>query len=741
MSKDGNSSDLTPAATTLKPVPKIELPHALHTPTEYPAGATGEARLLLELTVLVDGTVAEPRVLEGVEPFGRAAIAATGQWRFTSATRDGVPVPAKIRFVVHFVPQAVTSHSPVAAIEPEKPTPKVSGAPPTKAQAVEVTVKGQRPEVAVVSMGRADVEQLPGAFGDPFRALEAMPGVTPLLSGVPFFFIRGAPPGNQGYFLDGVRVPLLYHMAMGPGIVHPALVERLDLYAGGYPSHYGRFAGAIVAAETTDAPPEYHVEGNVRLVDSGAYVTAPLWRGSVALGGRYSYTAAIVSLLAPEVELDYWDYQIKTTQHLTDKDSVGLFAFGSLDLVRFEDSGDVGSLSGTEFHRVDLRYQRRFDDRSRARTALTLGLDRTLAAETLAVRDRLISWRADYERQFSSDVSFRSGADVGVDSYDLIVPVPEESESELIASLPTRKDTTSGLWADVSFKPTANITVVPGLRLDYYASRGESRLAVEPRVSALFSLRKWLRLVHAAGVAHQPPSFVIPVPGLQMSGLEDGLQRALQQSASVEMDLPHQLNAQATFFQNAFFNLTDQLSLLDSGDVEDFGTRSRGRTYGMELMLRRSFSQRIGGLFTYTLSKSWRTLNGIRSPASFDRRHVLQLALAFNLGRNWRASSRFMVYSGIPSQSDSDEMDVNGIAAARKNPEHLPRTPAFWRTDARLQKRWPVGNAGAYWALTFEALNATLNKETITQRCSSTGCRGEKVGPIAVPSIGVEAAY
>ena len=34
-----------------------------------------------------------------------------------------------------------------------------------------------------------------------------MPGVTPFASGVPFFFVRGAPPGNVGYFLDGVRVP------------------------------------------------------------------------------------------------------------------------------------------------------------------------------------------------------------------------------------------------------------------------------------------------------------------------------------------------------------------------------------------------------------------------------------------------------------------------------------------------------------------------------------------------------
>ena len=28
--------------------------------------------------------------------------------------------------------------------------------------------------------------------------------MTPIASGLPYFFVRGAPPGNLGYFLDGV---------------------------------------------------------------------------------------------------------------------------------------------------------------------------------------------------------------------------------------------------------------------------------------------------------------------------------------------------------------------------------------------------------------------------------------------------------------------------------------------------------------------------------------------------------
>lgn len=48
----------------------------------------------------------------------------------------------------------------------------------------------------------------------------------------PFFYVRGAPPGNLGYFIDGVRVPYLFRIGFGPSVIHPGLVERVELYPG-----------------------------------------------------------------------------------------------------------------------------------------------------------------------------------------------------------------------------------------------------------------------------------------------------------------------------------------------------------------------------------------------------------------------------------------------------------------------------------------------------------------------------
>ena len=75
----------------------IALPRALSTPLVYPEGASGEATVVLELTLDREGTVLDARALAGDAPFRDAALAAAQSWRFTPALRGGRPVPAKVR--------------------------------------------------------------------------------------------------------------------------------------------------------------------------------------------------------------------------------------------------------------------------------------------------------------------------------------------------------------------------------------------------------------------------------------------------------------------------------------------------------------------------------------------------------------------------------------------------------------------------------------------------------------------
>ena len=67
-----------------------------------------------------------------------------------------------------------------------------------------------------------------------------------------------------------------------------------------------------------------------------------------------------------------------------------------------------------------------------------------------------------------------------------------------------------------------------------------------------------------------------------------------------------------------------------------------------------------------------------------------------------------------------------------------PRGPAFHRLDVRVEKRWPLGDAG-FWALVAEVQNTTLRRETLDVSCYAYGCDAESIGPVTVPSLGIEA--
>ncbi len=225
----------------------------------------------------------------------------------------------------------------------------------------------------------------------------------------------------MGYYLDGVRVPYIFHVGAGPSVVNPAIVERVDLYSGGYPAQYGRYAGAIVSAETTAPRDDFHGEGNLRIFDVGAMVESGFagGRGTALVGGRYSYTGALFSLISPNTILDYRDYQLRITYDLTPRDRIGLFAFGAYDLLAEKENGIASIVFGSEFYRFDLRYDHKLDGDGHLRWATTGGFDQTrLAGGQQNARAIPFGTRLELTQPLSPDFTLRAGLDAQFDRYD-----------------------------------------------------------------------------------------------------------------------------------------------------------------------------------------------------------------------------------------------------------------------------------------------------------------------------------
>lgn len=769
----------------------IEPPRARDVTVAYPAGGLVDAVVLLELVVDDEGHVSSSRVLAGGEPFLSAANDAVKSFSFEPATRDGKPVRARLRIEIPF-----RRERPIAPVidRVERAPPRVILTAPKSSSlrdVEDVHVQGIRKEIGGSTLTKEEIRDLPGAFGDAFRAIDMMPGVTPIFSGVPFFFVRGAPPGNTGYFLDDVRVPLLFHLALGPSVVHPSLIDRVDFYPGGYPAQYGRFAGGIVAGETRGPAGKTTGEAEVRLFDAGVLgeTTFANGKADALVAGRYGYPSLIVPLFAPKTQLAYWDYQARVSYRATPRDRLTAFVFGSFDELDNRDAmtatgGDSGSgsdapttygpyypLFRTEFHRADLRWDHAVPG-GNLRTALTLGIDDSLegssASDSTRVQAQSIQLRTELDRRLTDRLRLRAGADVIFYHYIYGETRERNGSTFDVPGIPERADVVFGGYADVVWRVHPRVEIVPGLRFDVFTSRADGTVspgsslalvtgdkataapALDPRIAARVTVSKRLTWVGTLALMHQPPSLG-PIPGGELGTLSQGLQSAVQASQGFEAKLPLDLEFKGSFFLQRYFGMTNAFATCSSlfNDLPDascLDTRVNGRALGIELMLRRSFSKRIGGWISYTFSHSTvevpHPLSGEPTdvPSNFDRPHVLNAALAFDFGKGWHAGARFTYYTGLPYT-----VTLEGIPVA---PYNGLRLPDFWRIDLRLEKRWRLGARGQV-AVFLEGLNITFNQEAIAIQCEThvgasgltNQCLPQYVGPVSVPSLGVEAKY
>ena len=766
------------------------------TEVPYPEGASGDAAVLLELVVEADGAVSSAVVVEGDEPFADRARAAALHWRFTPAERDGAPVSARIRARVAFHDERPPDAADAAAPPPAASAPALPASPPAGAVAaaapdpllappLDVTIRGRRREAGQTTLSDADVRAMPGAFGDPFRAIEALPGVMPLVSGLPYFFIRGAPPNNNGYYVDGIRVPLLFHIGIGQGVIHPGLIDRVDFFPGAAPASYGGVAGAVIAGQTREPAPALHGEANLRLIDTGALVESPVGnnRGSVLVAGCYGYPGPIIGAITPGLSLSYWDYQLRTTWRLTDRDTVGVFAFGSHDyLATPSPSGDPTARPieqfVSDFHRVDLRYDHALTE-GRVRIALTGGNDRQGAAPTY-VTDSSAGLRLEVDGRASPALRIRGGASARLDAYGFTqnptgpndAPVPSTAD-------PPPTNLAASAYVDVAWQVSPRFEITPGARFDLFTSSRASAPgaatqvdttvpAFDPRLAARLTVTPSVALLSAVGLTHQYPALrvgslpppIVTVPGFPIGQRQ--LQTALQASQGIELGLPADVVVTATGFLSRWSGLTDLTAACIQMPIDGAPEQVppyvcpdsqpvSGHAYGLEVLARRPLSKRLSGWLSYTLSRSMRDARFV-TPAGgvdlvtvtsdADRRHVLNAILAFELGARWRVGARSMFYTGVPYSQLERELPVP--------PYNAYRMPSFFRLDLRLEKRWSLGKTGkaGSLALVIEGQNVTLSTEVSTSALDCMGssdmptqCRYGKVGPITIPSVGVEAFF
>jgi hypothetical protein len=588
----------------------------------------------------------------------------------------------------------------------------------------------------------AELRDMPGAFGDPFRAVEVLPGIVPILSGLPYFYVRGAPPAGSVYYYDGIPVPSLYHLALGPAVIHPQMVGPIRLYSGVAPARYGRLTGGVIVGE---GPPESdgktRGEAELRLLDASGFVRADALGGKLNLAGRYGYPGLIISLVSPDVSVAYWDYQLRYALPLSQRSRLELVSLGSYD--RLSTGDDIDETLELQFHRIEPRYvyHTLHDELG---VALMFGWERSALGETLELSSTKLSPRVWYEHRFDGGARLRLSADA-IGMYG--GRTRQSADDAAIDAIGFRElgrgyRSVLGAFTELTLPLTAAFELQAGARVDAWLQRGRAYPAVDPRVRAIFHATPTLDFHLAGGTTHQPAVPLIPLPGLSDFSSAEHLQSAIQAEAGVGVDLPIDVRAELQLFTHRYQDLV--FGGLTNGSIDDSCERTDcngqrlpsqidGWSYGMELYLRRPFTNKLSGVLSYTLA--WADVDkvlGLPHTPAWDVRHLVNLVLQWDIGSGFALGLRGFFRSG---KSSGAFYQIDSMLARYER-----RMPGFFRGDLQFSYSWR--NAWSRMRFGFEWFNFTISREAMEyQGCTmaDTSCEVFYAPPIFAPNLSLRA--
>lgn len=586
----------------------------------------------------------------------------------------------------------------------------------------ETTVEGEPEKLEVTrrTVTRRQMTTVPGTFGDPIRVIQNLPGMNraPYVAG--FLLIRGSNPDDSGVYVDGHRVPLLYHFLGGPSVLNAEFLEDIDLYPGGFPTRFGRSLGGVVDVETRAAATDgIHGSADIDLIDSSFYLRAPVGDDvTVAFAARRSYVDAILPFVLPEpgqgetlvVVPRYWDYQARADVDLPGRDTLSFLAFGSddrLELLASDEESVFDLDTHVGFHRVRATWKTPFSRGLTLSISPIFGYDEVSFSggerTSLEATQTVFGMRERVHGELSKKVRIDVGLDLEyrINEYTAFAPIVEDVRSFGQLDVPSELfqrnvDTYAlGLYGEVAWDVGRGVRLIPGLRVDGYFLAGEPRLTLDPRLVARWQVVPSTAVKAYVGVFHQPPQ----AEGLdaQFGNPELGLERAIHVGAGVERKLTKHVEVDA----EVYYVDRDELAVFvqdvvtnPDGTIDPvfWANEGVGRTYGLELMVKHDVTRNFYGWISYTLARSEQK----RHPdddwtlTAFDATHNLILVASYRTDGGIELGLRMRAVTGRPETPilggtyEADDDDYEPLTADRRS----GRRPFFHQLDFRAEKTW-----------------------------------------------------
>jgi hypothetical protein len=549
----------------------------------------------------------------------------------------------------------------------------------TELKDVEISAEKQRKvtetRVSVISISPFEMRKMPsiGGEADIAQYLQVLPGVISTGDQGGQVVIRGGTPIQTKFLLDGITVYNPFHSIGLFSTYETDIIKNVDVYTGGFPAQYGGRISAVVDVTTRD--------GNRKKV-SGKLTASPFMAHALLEIPiiKFKEDKNTSASLILNTKVSYLDQSSKALYSYADKKGL---PYSFYDVYgKFSLNAGKGlklNLSGFNFHdKADYAAAQYIWNNF----GVGMNFYVTPMNSNLSLNTHVSYSQYEINLKEADNLPRKSlvgGFDIGMDfayyiksgevKYGLDVEGTRTSlafTNSFNRNVLQEQNTTDLSVYFMVHKYVKKFVIEAGGRFQYYGKIGA--VSPEPRFSMKYNVNDYLRFKVAAGmysqnlISSKSDRDVVNLFTGFLTGPDEtaqdattkrydnirNMQRAVHGIFGVELDLPKNITVNIEPYYKYFWHLFN-LNRYKQFDTSSNYLLEKGDAFGLDIM----FNWKYKGIYlyaTYSLGYSHRN-DGVQTYAPhFDRRHNVNLILAYTFGKksDWEVGARWNMGSGFP---------------------------------------------------------------------------------------------
>jgi hypothetical protein len=602
--------------------------------------------------------------------------------------------------------------------------------------------KKEESPVSLRTLGVAEIKRNPGGNRDISKVIQSLPGVASIPTFRNDLIVRGGSSNENRFYLDGIEIPNINHFATqgasgGPvGMLNVDFIQDVNFYSGAFPANRGNTLSSVLDFKFKDGrndKPFYSL--TLGASDLAAVYDGPVSKNSTLIASyRRSYLQFLFSALGLPFLPIYNDFQFKYKIKPDNKNEftfIGLGAFDNFKLNLDANETDeqkylLGTLPSNQQWNYTIGGTYRHFSKNRF-TTIVLSRNHLDNSSTKYEKNdltnsagKLLDYQsAEIENKFRIEetarfkdwkINYGVGFEDANYSNSTFNKLPNDITLDFNSKINFQKYSGFGQISRTYSK--TNTTISLGARIDgnNYGTKMNNPLdQFSPRLSLSQQLYKSLYFNASAGVFYQLPAYTIlgyknnagqftntNIPYIRNQQAVAGLEYVSEKNIRITLEGYYKI------YENYPFNLIDSISIANLGG--DFGVvgnvpvdaNSKGRAYGVELLIQQKLYKNFYALLAYTYGKSEFTNGDDKYVASgSDFRNTLSLTAGKIFNKNWEAGIKFRMSSGAPytpnnyaASADTNNWNVTGQAIRDYSLLNSVRTNTFTQLDIRVDKKY-----------------------------------------------------